>query len=186
MMDKQLTRRRLAGLSAGALGGAALASRGLAPEKATAGALQEFAGKTVTIGTIDGELSNGVELQMDAFTAATGAEIELVRIPQDELETKITADLASGAGTFDVLIEPFILLHGHAAAGFYLPLEEFTSADPDVDLEDFIPLLLQGQGYFNGQLFGLPYKADAYILFYRKDLFGDPAIQDAFSTGAGK
>ena len=186
MADKQLNRRRFVGVSAGTLGGAALASRGLAPKGAKAGAAQEFAGKTVTVETIDGELSNGVQAQIAAFEAATGAKLELVRIPQDELETKITADLASGAGTFDVLIEPFILLHGHAAAGFYLPLDEYVAADPDVDLQDFIPLLLEQQGYYDGKLYGLPYKADAYIFFHRKDLFGDPAVQDAFSASAGR
>jgi ABC-type glycerol-3-phosphate transport system substrate-binding protein len=184
MVGRQLSRRRLLEVSTGALGGAALASHGLAPRGA--GAAQEFAGKTVTVGTIDGELANGVQAQMEAFQAATGATIELVRIPQDELQTKITADLTSGAGTFDVIIEPFILLHGHAAAGFYLPLEEFVAADPDSDLEDFIPLLLEGQGYYNGTLYGLPYKADAYIFFYRKDLMEDAAVQGAFSEQVGR
>ncbi|MDP9365479.1 MAG: sugar ABC transporter substrate-binding protein, partial [Chloroflexota bacterium] len=184
MAGKQLTRRQVLGASTAVLAGAALTpTRGLARGRRAG---QEFAGKTVTVGTIDGELGNGVQAQMAAFEAATGARIELVRIPQDELQTKITADLTSGAGTFDVIIEPFILLHGHAAAGFYLPLEEFTAEDPDVDLEDFIPLLLQGQGYYNDTLYGLPYKADAYIFFYRKDLFGDPAVQGAFSAQVGR
>ena len=183
MAGKQLTRRQILGASTAVLAGAALTpARGLA-FGGRAG--QEFAGKTVTVGTIDGELGNGVQAQMGAFEAATGAKIELVKVPQAEFQTKITADLSSGAGTFDVIIEPFILLHGHAAAGFYLPLEEFTAEDPDVDLEDFIPLLLQGQGYYGGKLYGLPYKADAYIFFHRKDHFGDPAVQEAFAAKAG-
>src|SRR3712207_4070087 len=103
MAGKQLTPRRLLEASTGARGGAALAAHGLG--SSPVGAAQEFAGKTVTVGTIDGELANGVQAQMDAFQAATGATIELVRIPQDELQTKITADLTSSAGTFDVIIE---------------------------------------------------------------------------------
>jgi ABC-type glycerol-3-phosphate transport system substrate-binding protein len=184
MMGKQLTRRRLLETSAGALGGAALASHGLTARSTRAA--QEFAGKTVTVGTIDGELANGVQAQIDAFTQATGATLELVRIPQNELQTKLTADLSTGAGTFDVIIEPFIFLLGHAAAGFYVPLEEFTANDPDIDLQDFIPLLLETQGTYNGQLFALPYKADAYMFFHRKDLFGDPAVQGTFSDQVGR
>ena len=183
-MGKRLTRRRLLETSAGALGAAALASHGLAARPARAA--QEFAGKTVTVGTIDGELGNGVQAQIGAFEAATGAKLELVKVPQDEMQAKFTADLTSGAGAFDVIIEPFIFLHAHAAAGFYLPLEEFTAEDPDIDLQDFIPLLLETQGYYNGTLYGLPYKADAYIYFYRKDLFGDPAVQGAFSEQTGR
>ncbi|MGH2561500.1 MAG: ABC transporter substrate-binding protein [Thermomicrobiales bacterium] len=184
MATTRLTRRRFLHASAGALGGAALASGGITTSRRTAAA-QEFAGKTVSIATVDGELSNGITAQMEAFEQATGAKIELNKIPGAELNTKITADLSSGTGAFDVIIEPFIFLHGHAAGGFYEPLDERAGADPDVALDDFIPMLLETMGKYDGKLYGLPYKADAYVFFYRKDLFADPAVQAAFTEQTG-
>lgn len=173
-----LSRRRLVGASAAVAAGAAL---GTGPRVRRAGA-QDFAGKSVTVATIDGELSAGVEAQQTAFEAATGAKIELVKVPGADFQTKITADLASGVGAYDVVIEPFIFLHGHAAGGFYVPIDDYVAADATVDVPDFIPLLFETFSRYQDKLWALPYKADAYIFFYRKDLFADPALVEAFAA----
>ncbi len=180
MATTNITRRTLVDATAGAVAAASL-GRG----RAVRGATQDFAGKSITVGTIDGELSNGVEAQMAAFEAATGATIELVKIPGADFATKVTADLASGVGAFDVIIEPFIFLLGHAAGGFYVPIDDYVAADETVAIDDFIPLLFDNFSRFDGKVWALPYKADAYIFFRRKDLFGDPAVADAFAAQNG-
>lgn len=183
MAGKHLTRRQILGASTAVLAGAALTpARGLARGGR---ARQEFAGKTVTLATIDGEVSAGVEAQMAAFEQATGATIELVKIPGAEINPKITADLSSGAGVYDVVIEPFTFMQGHAAAGFIEPLDERAAADPGVDLPDFIPLLFETMSRYEGAFYGLPYKADAYVSFHRTDLFSDPSVQEAFAAKTG-
>lgn len=179
IVDRALNRRTFVGATAGA---AAIALSGTHIPNAHA---QDFAGKTVTVATIDGELSNGVEAQQAAFEAATGAKIELVKVPGADFQTKITADLASGVGAFDVIIEPFIFLHGHAAGGFYVPLDDYLAADTTVDVADFIPLLYDTFSKYQGKQWALPYKADAYIFFYRKDLLADPALIEAFAAQNG-
>lgn len=143
---------------------------------------QTFAGKTVRVATNDAELGNGVDAQVAAFTAATGATIEVIKIPASDFESKITTDLSSGTGAFDVVIEPFITMQGHAAAGFLVPLDERIAVDATIDLPDFVPLLFENMAKFDGQIYALPYKADAYIFFHRTDLFADPALQQAFAA----
>ncbi|MGH2551076.1 MAG: ABC transporter substrate-binding protein, partial [Thermomicrobiales bacterium] len=175
--DHSLNRRQLIGASAGAAGALALAGY---PTRNVAA--QDFAGKSLTVATIDGELSNGVEAQMAAFEAATGAKIELVKVPGADFQTKITADLASGVGAYDVIIEPFIFLHGHAAGGFYVPLDDYIAADTSVDIGDFIPMLYDTFSRYQDKQWALPYKADAYIYFFRKDLLADPALIAAFAA----
>ena len=174
----RMTRRQLLGTSA------AVAAAGLLPTSSRAFA-QDFSGRTITVGTIDGELSNGVEAQKAAFEAATGAKLELVKIAGAEFQTKITADLASGVGAFDVVIEPFIFLHSQVAGGFIEPLDSYIANDATIGLDDFIPLLFNNMGRYNEQICGLPYKADAYVFFYRKDLFEDPAVQAAYLANTG-
>ena len=173
-----MNRRRFVAASAAT----ALAGTGLRGRRAAA---QDFAGKTIRITTIDGELSNGVEAQQEAFEAATGAKIELIKVTGADFQTKVTADLSSGVGAFDIVIEPFIFLHGHAAGGFYEPLDEMIAADETIDIPDFVPLLFDNMAKYQDKIYGLPYKADAYVYFYRKDLLADPALIDAFAAQNG-
>ncbi len=170
-----MNRRRFVAASAGT----ALAGMGLQSHRAAA---QDFTGKTIRIATIDGELSNGVEAQQAAFEAATGAKIGLIKVTGADFQTKVTADLSSGVGAFDIVLEPFIFLHGHAAGGFYEPLDDMIAADTTIDLPDFVPLLFDNMAKYEGKIYGLPYKADAYVFFYRKDLMADPALMDAFAA----
>jgi multiple sugar transport system substrate-binding protein len=175
VLDIPLSRRRLVA----AAGGAAIAGTGLGSQRAAA---QDFAGKTVRVCTIDGELSNGVEAQTEAFEAATGATLELIKVVGTDFQTKVTTDLASGVGAFDVVIEPFIFLHGHAAGGFYEPLDDMIAADATIDIPDFVPLLFENMALYQGKTYGLPYKADAYLYFYRTDLLADEALIEAFAA----
>jgi multiple sugar transport system substrate-binding protein len=160
ILDIPLNRRRFVAASAAT----AITGTGARSRRAFA---QDFAGKTVRVCTIDGELSNGVEAQTEAFEAATGAKLELIKVTGTDFQTKVTADLSSGVGAFDVVIEPFIFLHGHAAGGFYEPLDEMIAADPTIDIDDFVPLLFDNMARYQDKIYGLPYMADAYLFFFR-------------------
>lgn len=183
MSYSNLSRRQFVGTAAvGAIAGTAIANGASARSETPVVSAQAFAGKTIRVATNDAELGNGVEAQADAFTAATGATIELIKIPATDFESKITTDLSSGTGAFDVVIEPFITMQGHAAAGFLVPLDDRIAADTTIDVADFIPLLYDTMAKMDGQAYALPYKADAYIFFHRRDLFADPALQEAFAA----
>jgi ABC-type glycerol-3-phosphate transport system substrate-binding protein len=141
--------------------------------------------KTLTLATLDGELSNGVTAQLPALQSKTGINVDLVKLPGADMQTKITADFSSGTGIFDVIVQPVIFLHSWAAAGFIQPLDDYTKADTTIDLPDFVPQLLSTYGMYQGNLIALPYKADVYVFFYRKDLFADPNNQADFKAKNG-
>lgn len=199
MADAKISRRKFLATSGSALSLLALGACGATTPAAspttdtaatiapTVSSAKPFAGKTVSVATIESELAPGVEVQMEAFTEATGATINLSKLPGagGEFHTKIQTDLSSGTGIFDVVIEPFLFLHSYAASGLILPLEEFVANDPTIALDDFIPLLLDRMGRFKGTLYTLPFKADAYMFFYRQDLMEDPALQQAFKAQTG-
>ena len=185
MAATPFSRRRLLGTTGGALAGATLARHAGASFAPRPRAQQQFAGKKVTVGTNDAELGNGVQAQIEAFQAATGATLELVKIPATDLETKVTTDLSSGTGAFDVIIVPFLLMQSQAKAGFLVGLDDRIAADSTVDIGDFVPLLFDNMAKSDGKIYGLPYKPDAFIFFQRKDLFADPALQQAFAAQNG-
>jgi multiple sugar transport system substrate-binding protein len=152
---------------------------------APAAAGPKYAGTKITVATLDGELSGGVEAQMEGLKAATGIEIEISKMPQTEFRQKIAADLASGAGVYDVLIEPYVFLHDHIAAGQIIPLDDFIAQDPNFHAEDFIQSIYTTYGLYDGKQYTIPYKPDTHIFYYRKDLLEDPDLQAAFKAQTG-
>ncbi len=183
MKNNPISRRRFLQVSGGAA--AALAATAGLPNL-SAFAQGQFAGKKVRVVTEDSPISQGIEAQMAGFTALTGATIELSKFPQDQFRAKITADLASGTGLYDVLVEPFLFLHDHVAAGLLQPLDKLIAADKTIDLPDFIPAVLKAYNFGGSTLYSVPYKVDVQMLYYRKDLFADPKIQAAFKAKTGK
>lgn len=146
----------------------------------------QFPGKTITLATLDGELSAGVEAQMAALKEATGITIEISKMPQTEFRQKIAADLASGAGVYDVIIEPYVFLHDHIASNVILPLDDYIAADPNFHAEDFIQSIYKVYGtWTDGKQYTIPYKPDTHIFYYRKDLIEDPTIAAAFKAKTG-
>src|SRR5512146_3130239 len=112
MVKKGLTRRDFLKVAAVTAGGASLAACAPAaapaqpaaaePTKAVvqptaAAPAASSGGKTVTIGTLDGELSNGVDGQIKPCLEAIGIQIDLQKIPGDSMRPKMAADLTSGA-----------------------------------------------------------------------------------------
>jgi len=143
-------------------------------------------GKTVTIGTLDGELSNGVAGQVDPCLKATGIQIDLQKIPGDSMRTKMAADLTSGAGVYDIIIAPWAFVHEWQIGGHLVALDSYISADSSLKPDDFIQALYKTYGNWNGKQWTFPYKPDAQMFYYRKDLFDDTKQQEAYKSKTGK
>jgi ABC-type glycerol-3-phosphate transport system substrate-binding protein len=174
------------------IGSAVFAGAGLLSQTQAAGAqtlLQAPAvaaqQKMLSLATLDGELSDGVTAELPALESKTGIKVDLIKLPGADMQTKITTDFSSGTGIFDVVVQPIIFLHSWAAAGFIQPLDDYTKADTTIDLPDFVPQLLTSYGMYQGNLMALPFKADVFVFFYRKDLFADPNLQADFKTKTG-
>lgn len=153
----------------------------------TSAGSRPFAGKKITIATSDGQRQEALNLLAAAFTEQTGATFEVSAFPQGEFRAKITADLASGTGLYDVLIEPYVFLHDHKKADLLLPIDQYTAKDATLNIQDFSPAVLDAYGRFGGDtLYALPFQIDTQLLFYRKDLFEDEAVQASFKAQTGK
>lgn len=184
-----LTRRQVLKVFGIGMAGTALAACVPAAPPAQTGAAEagEPAAQTtpIQVGTLDGELSNGVADAEASFEEATGISIDLIKIPGADMRQKFTADLATGAGVFDVIIQPWAFVHEWQVGGHLIALDDFIAADENINVEDFIPSLYNTYGHWDGQQWTLPYKPDAQLFFYRKDLFDDTAQQDAFKAKTG-
>lgn len=147
----------------------------------------QYAGQKITLITSGGDFEPAVKEASGIFEQLSGAKVEIQAFPWEELTQKIQLGLNSG-GQFDNIIMPVAFNRGYQEAGLLADLDELMSkyGAPGYDINDFIPAVLDAYGKDNGKLFAIPYKADVFVLFYRKDLLEDPAQQQKFKEKTGK
>jgi sn-glycerol 3-phosphate transport system substrate-binding protein len=94
-----------------------------------------------------------------------------------ELLQKLQAAMIAGNLPDMVQLDsPFVVLF--AKDGALISLDTFA-ADPanGTDLSDFIPGFL-ADGYYNGQLYALPYMRSTPLLYYNKEMFAEAGLPD--------
>ncbi len=126
--------------------------------------------------------SGGFQLQEEIakqFEAETGNKVNFIQVPYAGVYERLSAEMASGGASFDVATIDVIWIP--AFADFAEPLDELFTDELKADL---FPALVN-DAQFDGRFVGMPTWANAEILFYRKDLFEDPAEQEAFKAEYG-
>lgn len=113
------------------------------------------------------------------FTDETGTAVTFVELPYDGLYDRLSTELASGNVSFDVAALDAIWLR--AFADGVSPLDDLFTEDVQ---DDTFPALLQ-EAQVDGRFVGMPVWTNAEVLFYRTDLFEDPAQQEAFEAEYG-
>jgi len=115
----------------------------------------------------------------DLYKEETGTTVTLVELPYAGLYDRISTELGSGSPTFDVAALDAIWLS--AFADGVAPLDDLYTDEVKDDL--FGGLVAEAQ--VNGAYVGMPVWTNSEILFYRTDLFEDPANQADFEAKYG-
>ena len=126
----------------------------------------ELAGTTVrfAIGAADAE---SAAEGLVPFEALSGISVELVPIPDDSFYDKALAEFISGNASFDALQFFSPWLGDFAAPGFLYPLQDFADKW-NLPLDDFYDTYRLNYGYFNGQMYGIPFDCDIQMVHLRK------------------
>ena len=167
-------------LGATALGGG-LAFADAAADRAVAEA-KKFAGATLTVvweaglQAIDPQTFSGPKWEQ-----LTGVKIKVVEVQTAEMFTKIMQEYRAGTGAYDTLNVIPAWMPDLVNAGALEPLDamvdKFGFRD---DLQKIAPTYRDNQMTVNGKIYGFPDDGDVFVLYYRKDIFADPALQAAF------
>ncbi len=115
----------------------------------------------------------------DAFTKETGIEVNFVEVPYQGVYDKLTAEIASGTSNYDVATIDVVW-----NAAFASHVEDLSDLFTDAVKADLPPALV-ADANVGGKMMGMPTWANAQIVFYRKDLWDDPANQAAFKEQFG-
>ena len=134
-----------------------------------------FAGTTLKLATESTPPSNAINSQLKHhFEKASGMKVEIEVLPLEQVLQKMTLDIASQLGTYDL----YYIDQSWAASvsnDVFDPREQIDAkpdlAMPDYNIDDFLPALVDGIAKYKDRWVGVPYDIPIFIMMYRKDIY---------------
>ena len=105
------------------------------------------------------------------FERLTGAKVTYTSVPYDQIQSKATLDVQSGANEFDVYQYWYTSVGALAEQGVVEDLTEWIENDPEIQPDDFIQSIYDPYTLWEGRRYGLPFDGDYHILFYNTEVF---------------
>jgi polyol transport system substrate-binding protein len=111
------------------------------------------------------------KLTADNFTKQTGIEVNFTILPENELRDKVTQDIATGAGQYDVVTIGAYEVPIWAKNGWLHEVSSYTEGDANFDHADLLPAMVESLSGEDGKLYAVPFYGESSFLMYRKDVF---------------
>ncbi|WP_193141891.1 sugar ABC transporter substrate-binding protein [Meridianimarinicoccus sp. MJW13] len=128
---------------------------------------------TITIATVN----NGDMIRMqgltDDFTAKTGHDVEWVTLDENTLRTRVTQDIATKGGQFDIMTIGMYETPIWAANGWLVSLDGLP---PEYDADDILPAMANGLSH-DGTLYAAPFYGESSMIMYRTDLMEKAGLE---------
>ena len=122
--------------------------------------------KTITIATVN----NGDMIRMqgytDQFTEATGIAVEWVTLEENTLRQRVTTDITTKGGQFDITTIGMYEAPIWGANGWLVPLDDLSD---EYDAGDILPAMAGGLSH-DGTLYAAPFYGESSMVMYRTDL----------------
>jgi sorbitol/mannitol transport system substrate-binding protein len=115
------------------------------------------------------------KLTKDSFTKDTGIKVNYTVLPENELRDKVTQDVATGAGQYDVATVGAYEVPIWAKNGWLNPLDKYAD-EGSFDRADLLEPITKSLTGEDGKLYSLPFYGESSFLMYRKDIFQQKGI----------
>jgi sorbitol/mannitol transport system substrate-binding protein len=130
--------------------------------------------ETLTIATVNnGDMIRMQKLTDDFKTKNPGIDLEWVTLEENVLRQKVTTDIATKGGQYDVLTIGTYEVPIWAKQGWLLPLDNLGS---NYDVDDLLPAIRSGLTT-DGKLYAAPFYGESSMVMYRKDLFDKAGLK---------
>ena len=144
----------------------------------------------LTIATVNnGDMIRMQSLTDDFKAKNPGIDVQWVTLEENMLRQRVTTDIATKGGQFDILTIGTYEVPIWAKKGWLVPLDNLGS---DYDVADLLPAIRTGLSV-DGKLYAAPFYGESSMLMYRKDLFAkagltmpDQPTWDFVKTAAAK
>jgi sorbitol/mannitol transport system substrate-binding protein len=129
---------------------------------------------TLTIATVSNPDMERMQRLSDAFSSDNpDISLEWVTLDENTLRQRVTTDIATGAGRFDVVTIGTYEVPIWAERGWLVPLDEMPEG---YDVEDILPSIREALS-FEGTLYAAPFYAESAFTMYRTDLFEEAGLE---------
>lgn len=131
------------------------------------------AATTVTVATVNNADMIIMQRLADTFTEANpDIDLNWVVLEENVLRQRVTTDIATGGGQFDVMTIGSYEVPLWAKQGWLHPMSDLPES---YDLDDVLQPIREDLTY-DGTLYALPFYGESTITYYRKDLFEQAGI----------
>jgi sorbitol/mannitol transport system substrate-binding protein len=139
-----------------------------------AGADPARADSTITIATVNnGDMVVMQRLSSEFEKQHPDIHLRWVVLEENVLRQRVTTDIATKAGQFDILTIGNYEVPIWAKQGWLVPMNDLPAA---YDVNDLLKPVRDGLSY-DGKLYGLPFYGESAMTFYRTDLFAKARIK---------
>lgn len=146
-------------------------------ESSDSTALPRFDGVTVRVLVDDGVIDETLERHAQDFTAQTGAQVEIIRSPYEELYEKGANDFASDNSQYDAMIVPLAWLADYAQLGYLEDLSEQVVADMALEWDDIAPFFRDFAATYQDRVYSIPLDGDYHMVYYRIDVLEQAGLE---------
>jgi multiple sugar transport system substrate-binding protein len=143
---------------------------------------RQFAGQSIFIQFMKKPWGETMQKMLPDFEKQTGIKVEFAELPEIQARLKASVEFTARSGGIDVWTSTMhVEKRRFWKAGWYTDLRKFlndpTMTAPDYDWNDVVDRARQVVTQPDGTISVLPTEMDAYILFYRKDLFAQKGLK---------
>ncbi|MGR3362744.1 MAG: ABC transporter substrate-binding protein [Maritimibacter harenae] len=128
---------------------------------------------TITIATVN----NGDMIRMqgytDLFTEETGIGVEWVTLEENVLRQRVTTDITTNGGQFDIMTIGMYETPIWGANGWLVPLDDLSE---EYDVDDILPAMRGGLSH-DGTLYAAPFYGESSMVMYRTDLMEEAGME---------
>ncbi|MEM9393319.1 MAG: sugar ABC transporter substrate-binding protein [Pseudomonadota bacterium] len=129
--------------------------------------------QSITIATVN----NGDMIRMqgytDTFTEQTGIEVEWVTLEENVLRQRVTTDITTKGGQFDIMTIGMYETPIWGANDWLVPLDGLSDG---YDVEDILPAMAGGLSH-DGTLYAAPFYGESSMIMYRTDLMAAAGLE---------
>ncbi|MEM7489487.1 MAG: sugar ABC transporter substrate-binding protein [Pseudomonadota bacterium] len=143
---------------------------------ATAWSLEEaaapYSGTTVDVVFLLRPGYEAIEAMLPEFEDATGISVNIIKHPYENALGEQVRDFVAN-GDLDIALIDLVWIGNFAENEWIVPVDEIMATypdivDPDLDMDDFFPLVLDAFGGWNDTIYGLPFDNYSGLLFYNR------------------
>ncbi|HTE92708.1 MAG TPA: sugar ABC transporter substrate-binding protein [Bradyrhizobium sp.] len=128
----------------------------------------------LTIATVNnGDMIRMQKLTDDFTRMNPDIALNWVTLEENVLRQKVTTDIATKSGQYDVLTIGTYEVPIWAKKGWLVPLDDLGA---DYDIDDLLPAIRSGLS-LDGKLYAAPFYGESSMIMYRKDLFDKAGIK---------